>query len=80
MPADTEDRNYLPYHIFHSGQLTMRVACFDDGLDPQHEGYLHDLAKAASDCYDGVVEVHDMRLLPEYRVLATFGEDPDHAG
>lgn len=62
----------LPYIVLCGGSEVFRVMDVDDGLDPQHEGMIHDLALALSSSYDGLVTVIDERLSMEYAQVAAF--------
>lgn len=62
----------LPYIVMLNGVEVARIVCTDDGLDPQHEGIVHDLAVAVSNYTDGLVTVIDERLSMQHAMVAAF--------
>lgn len=62
----------LPYIVMLDGVEVARVVCTADGLDPQYEGFTHDVAVSVSNSRDGLVTVFDERLAEEHALVAAF--------
>lgn len=61
-----------PWVLWLNGQAVARVSDPDDGLHPQYEGLVHDIALGLSRSYDGVVTVTCDAYSDRHEVQARF--------